>query len=174
MTHICVSKLPIVGSDNGLSPGRRQVIIWTNSGILLTWALGTNFTEILIEMQIFSLKKMHWKMSSGKWQPFCLGPNVSRWSLPWNDKKSIAILGIDPVILSGRLPRGPSVCKIIIYHLMMTLTEAYYKDIVASQPRPCYRRTSWYVSVPHSHTYLSYSHFCCSFLTSVFSKNICD
>ena len=27
MTHICVSKLSILGSDNGLSPGRRQAII---------------------------------------------------------------------------------------------------------------------------------------------------
>ena len=34
--HICVSKLTIIGSDNGLSPGRRQAIIWTNAGILLT------------------------------------------------------------------------------------------------------------------------------------------
>ena len=33
--HICVSKLTIIGSDNGLSPGRRQAIIWTNAGILL-------------------------------------------------------------------------------------------------------------------------------------------
>ena len=27
VTHICVSKLSILGSDNGLSPGRRQAII---------------------------------------------------------------------------------------------------------------------------------------------------
>ena len=35
MTQICVGKLSIIGSDNGLSPGRRQAIIWTNAGILL-------------------------------------------------------------------------------------------------------------------------------------------
>ena len=35
VTHICVSKLSIIGSDNGLSPDRRQAIIWTNAGILL-------------------------------------------------------------------------------------------------------------------------------------------
>ena len=40
MTHICVSDLNIIGSDNGLSPGRRQAIIWTNAGILKTWILG--------------------------------------------------------------------------------------------------------------------------------------
>ena len=36
VTHICVSRLTIIGSDNGLSPDRRQAIIWTNAGILLT------------------------------------------------------------------------------------------------------------------------------------------
>ena len=41
-------KLIIIGSDNGLSPGRRQAIIWTNAGILLIGPLGTNFIEILI------------------------------------------------------------------------------------------------------------------------------
>ena len=35
VTHICVGKLTIIGSDNGLSPGRRQAINWTNTGILL-------------------------------------------------------------------------------------------------------------------------------------------
>ena len=34
MTHLCISKLTITGSGNGLSPGQRQVIIWTNTGIL--------------------------------------------------------------------------------------------------------------------------------------------
>ena len=71
--HICVGKLAIIGSDNGLSPGRRQAIIWTNTGILLIGPLGTNCSEIIIEIYIFSFKKMHLKMSSGKWRPFCLG-----------------------------------------------------------------------------------------------------
>ena len=30
----CVSKLTIIGSDNGLSPRRHQAIIWINAGIL--------------------------------------------------------------------------------------------------------------------------------------------
>ena len=50
VTHICISKLSIICSDNGLSPGRRQAIIWTNAGILLSGPLGTNFSEILIEI----------------------------------------------------------------------------------------------------------------------------
>ena len=76
VTHICVCKLTIIGSDNGLSPDRRQAIIWTNAGILLIWPLGTNFSEMLIEIYTSLFKKMHLKLSSGKWRPFCLGLNV--------------------------------------------------------------------------------------------------
>ena len=76
VTHICVGNLTIIGSDNGLSPGRRQAITWTNVGILLIGPLGTNFSEMLIEIHTFSFKKMHLKMSSGNWRPFCLGLNV--------------------------------------------------------------------------------------------------
>ena len=76
LTHICVSDLTIIGSDNGLSPGRRQAIIWTNAGILLIRPLRTNFSEILIEILIFSSTKMHLKVSSVKRRPFCLGLNV--------------------------------------------------------------------------------------------------
>ena len=46
VTHICVKKLTIIVSDNGLSPGRRHAIIWTNAEILLIGPLGTNLSEI--------------------------------------------------------------------------------------------------------------------------------
>ena len=75
MTHICFSKLTIIGSGNGFSPGRRQDIILTNAGILLIGPLGTNFSEILIDIYKFSFKKIHMKISSGKWRPFCLSLN---------------------------------------------------------------------------------------------------
>ena len=76
MTHLCISKLTSIASDNGLSPGRRQAVIWNNAGILLIRPLRTNFSEILIEIQTFSLKKILLKMSSAKCTPFCLGLNV--------------------------------------------------------------------------------------------------
>ena len=72
VTHICVSDLTSIGSDNGLSPGRRQAIIRTNAGILLIRPLGTNFSEFLVEILIFSFKKMRLKVSSAKRRPFCL------------------------------------------------------------------------------------------------------
>ena len=84
VTHVCVSKPTTIGSDNGLSPGRRQAIIWTNAGILLIGPLGTNFSEIVIEIQTFSFKKIHLKMSSGKWRPSwpqCVNMIVSLWNL---------------------------------------------------------------------------------------------
>ena len=103
VTHKCVGKLTIIASDNGLSPGRRQAIIWTNAGILLIGPLRTKFNEILIKIHAFSFMKMHLKMSSAKWRPFCLGPNVLNsgqantdqnfrnicttlnfWQLPWH------------------------------------------------------------------------------------------
>ena len=76
VTHICVGKLTIIGSDNGLSPERRQAIIWANAAILLIGPLGTNFNEILIEIQTFSLEKIRLKMSSAKCCSFRLGLNV--------------------------------------------------------------------------------------------------
>ena len=42
-----------IGSNNGLSPGRRQAIILTNAGMLLTGPLETNFSEILIKIIAF-------------------------------------------------------------------------------------------------------------------------
>ena len=76
MKHILVSKLTTIGSDNGLSPDRRQAIIWTNDGLLLIGPLGTNFSEILVEILTLSFKKMRLKVSSAIWRPSCLGLNV--------------------------------------------------------------------------------------------------
>ena len=70
------SILTIIGSDNGLSPGGRQAIIWTHGGILLIGSLATNFIEISIPIHTLSFKKIHLKMSSGKWRPFFLSFNV--------------------------------------------------------------------------------------------------
>ena len=78
VTHICACRLTIIGSDNALSPVQRQAIIWTNAGILSIGPLGTNFSDILIKIDTFSFTKMHLKIMSGKWRPFCLSLNVLR------------------------------------------------------------------------------------------------
>ena len=69
-THICINKLTIIASNNALSPGLRQAIIWNNARILSIGFFGTNFSEISIEILTFSLKKMR--------LPFCRGLNVLR------------------------------------------------------------------------------------------------
>ena len=74
--HICVGKLSIIGSDNVLSPGRRQAIICTKDVMLWIGPLGLNVSEILIEIQTFSLKKIRLEMLSAKCCPFRLGLNV--------------------------------------------------------------------------------------------------
>ena len=68
VTHICISNLAIIGSDSGLSPGRRQAIIWTDAGILLIEQTAVKFESK------FSLKKIHLKMWSAKflYQPQCV------------------------------------------------------------------------------------------------------
>ena len=102
VTHICVSDLTITGSDNGLSPGRRQAIIRTNIGILLIRPLGTNFSEIWIEILIFSFKKMPLKVSSAKGRPFCLGLNVLMLHDVIDDQNTI----MRYVTAWGNLPLG--------------------------------------------------------------------
>ena len=84
VSHTWVSNWTIMGSDNGLSPGRRQAVIWTNAGILFMEPLGINFIEILLGIPIFSFKKMRLKMSPAKWGPFCLGLNVLTMIIPPN------------------------------------------------------------------------------------------
>ena len=69
VTHIHVNKLTIIGSDNGLSSGRHRAIIWTNTGMISIRTLETNFSAILIEVRIFTLKKMQFYMST-KWRQF--------------------------------------------------------------------------------------------------------
>ena len=64
VTYICVGKLTIISSDNGLSPGRRQAIIWTNAGILLIQTIRIHFSEMISEIHKLSFKKMHLNMSS--------------------------------------------------------------------------------------------------------------
>ena len=66
VTYICVSKFFIIDSN----------IVWTSAEILLIGPLGTNFSEILIEIHILLFKKMHLRVSSAKYCTLCLGHNM--------------------------------------------------------------------------------------------------
>ena len=94
-THICISKLNINGSDNGLSPGWHQTNIWNNDEILLIWPLGTNFSDMLFKIHIFifiqenPFENVIWKLAA-----FCLGLNVLIYDLrpesppSWSEHRS--------------------------------------------------------------------------------------
>ena len=84
VTHICIIKLTIIDSDNGLSPGRRQAIVWINDRISIIGPLEANFSEIGIGIQAIYHKKRRLKMSSAKWQPFCISLNELKVSLRWH------------------------------------------------------------------------------------------
>ena len=124
-THIYVGNVTNIGSDNGLSPGRRQAIIWTNVGILLIGPLGTNFSEILIEILTFSFKKMRLKVSSAKRRSFCLGLNV-----------------LNTVFLCGRCRRSLAT---------ETDVKLWFRDIIAEFRFNSY--FCKFINVPNKETY---------------------
>ena len=65
-----------IGSDNGLSPGRRQAIIGTIAGIdNVNWTL-SNKLQWTFNRNTKHFTKTHLKISSAKWRSFCLG---GRW-----------------------------------------------------------------------------------------------
>ena len=80
MTHVCISRLTIIRSDNCLSPSPLQALIWTSAGIWFIGPPGTNFSEITIKIHTFSFKKIHLKTLSGKWGPSCLCLNVMMYA----------------------------------------------------------------------------------------------
>ena len=123
----------IIGSDNGMSPGRRQAIIWTNAGILSIRISGTNFREILVEIHIFHSRNAL-KKSSGKWWPFCLGFNVLRSR---SDRGYVMVIRTYPSIKDyKREKRELFVKNIIISYLNCTTWLSVYIEIsLASKAR---------------------------------------
>ena len=71
--HLCICKLNIIGSNNGLPPGRHQAI----TGILLIETLGTNFSEInlnqnsYIFIQEIAFGNVVWRMAAILFWPQC-------------------------------------------------------------------------------------------------------
>ena len=124
--HMCVSKLTTIGSDNGLSPGRRQAIIWTNAVILLIRPLGTSFSEILLKMYIFiqenAFENALWKTSAILFPPQfvnslrpCFCQTSLAWSMDFNEKSfdvySYKILSLPHTTKSGNCSDKIVDCK---------------------------------------------------------------
>ena len=93
--------------------------------------LGTNFNEILIEILTFWFKKMHLKMSSAKWRPFCLGLNVLTtlhiWRLGFRyagDVWAIPLVHFECMVswCSSRWAQNTEVSKSWLRHQMETFS----------------------------------------------------
>ena len=96
VTHICVGKLTIIGSDNGLSPGRRQAIIRTNAGILVIGTLETNFSEIKRNSYIFiqenAFENVVWKLAAILSRPQCANQAEPWWRASiWRSHRKVVI-----------------------------------------------------------------------------------
>ena len=133
MTHIFVDNLTIIGSDDNLSPGRRQAIIWINAGILWIRSVGTIFSEILSTMHTFSFKNMHLKLSSAaiRSRPQCVNDHCIKNSLAWtastDDSRSL-VWSISAVIQGvvqehGRDTKPPFI--MLIWNLLVTICNIF-------------------------------------------------
>ena len=125
--------------------GPTRVIIWTSAGILSIGPLGTNFSsEILIDIYIFSFKKMHLKISSGKWRPYLLGLNVfmnaTRKQLQRNNTKTLYMYNA----FGERL----YVHRIRAWLHSLLGTRIHHPFVTIFTPRVCSRIPK----VPHIHT----------------------
>ena len=124
--HICIGKLTIIGSDNGLSPGWCQAIIWSNAGILLIRTLGTNFSDFLSQNRAFSFKKMHWQMSR-KRRPSCLGLNVL--TVPVDGLTPVGARTCADTMFSSHLFTGPAIERLryaILFCMLVNIAFVIY------------------------------------------------
>ena len=74
VTHICTSKLNIIGSDNGLSPDRRQcwnIVNWTPRN-KFQWNFNW-YSYIFIQENAF--ENVVWKMATILSRPQCVNPD---------------------------------------------------------------------------------------------------
>ena len=84
---------------------------------IVNWLLlGTNFNEILIETHTFSFKKIHFKMLSGKRQPFRLWFNVLRTGF---QSENCYLGPLDPYTIFNMVSTNPNMSSL---HTVMALT----------------------------------------------------
>ena len=112
---------------------------------IINWTPTHNFSEIPIEIHTFSLKKIHLKMASEKWHPFCICLNVLRlW--PLSDMSVVLTgqgatpvqgapgwLAPNPVRGMRRPPSGP-----------MQLQKLQFQSVIYGNPE----HSNWHQSFP--------------------------
>ena len=77
---IAVACVSLLAASRGLACRGTALCLWEQgllrgdtAGLLSVGPLGSNFSEILIKIGNFSFTKIHLKMSSATWWPFCPG-----------------------------------------------------------------------------------------------------
>ena len=162
MTHLCDSKLDHHWFSNGLSPGRHQAIIWTNTGILLIGRLGRNLSGILIETHIFSFNKMHLKMSSGNGGQFCLGLNVLKRFYHFEIKQmSWQHCGESPANFKATNDRPPGLthCGLVAPYGVIKLSQYCFPNPCSSFfPMPIHQTGNVPVTFPECYNQVSSKH----------------
>ena len=121
------AKYGTIGADNGLSLVWCQAITWTNSDILSIRPLRTNFSEIWIKIQNFSFMKTHLKMSSAKWQPFCLSLNVN-YKVIWGKYIAQGNAGQHQHIQALTIKRKTHICSGCLKNVHFKHSILFYKD----------------------------------------------
>ena len=145
VTHIWVSKLTIIGSDNGLVTGPCQTIS------------RTNFSKIFIKIYTFPFKKMPLIMSSAKWWPFCPGLNELMEALQyfWSWCNPIILNSLAPgkfewnirylILQIISLIDGWGIsCELALRWMSLHLTDD--KSILVQVMAWCHQATSHYLS----------------------------
>ena len=117
-----VKHLSIHANVNSLRPSdayyfRRWLIAWTGPSHypnhcwnIVNWTLKINFSEIVIKIHTFSFKKIHLKVSSGKWRPLCL--DLSVWK---------------PIHVQHE---APSIFLLILRYLLPSPTDCLYHTLI--------------------------------------------
>ena len=70
--HICVSKLTIIGSDSGVSPGHYLKQCWN----VANWTLRNKLQSSLVPNSYIFIQENTHDKSSGKWRKFCFSLNM--------------------------------------------------------------------------------------------------
>ena len=86
---------------------------------MLIGPLGTNFNETSIEIHTFSFKKIHLKLSSGKWRPFCLGLNGNMYNVITPELTSPIETVHVLLVLRGLMPPPPYILLVCYWDVLL-------------------------------------------------------
>ena len=140
VTHKCVSKQALV--QIMACHLVRAKPLSNQCGILVTGSLGTNCSEILIDIHAFPFPKIHLKMS-GKCWPFCFGLNVLTRSCgqtnpsDWHITPSQCFICLFRTTINWNLTDGSHLSSIwSLNHCKVRLVVAYHLESSSTRSSP--------------------------------------